>query len=316
MNKIVVLAGEDDSLRIDRFLADKTDFSREYIKKLIAGSGVTVNGKSVKRSYLVKNGDSITILVPEMVDLALKPLNMKLKVLFEDSDLLVIDKSAGMVVHPGTGESHREDSLVNAILHHCGGRLSGIGGVKRPGIVHRLDKDTSGLIVVAKNDKAHESLSSQFKDRTVSKVYLALTLGTMEHTRGKIIASIARDRHDRKKMAVTAEGHGKEAISKYEVVKQYEYFALLKIKILSGRTHQIRVHLAAIGHPIAGDNVYGNLKTNKKLEKACGLNRQFLHASEIEFQHPSGKGKVKLKSELPEDLEKVLACLDNEGFSL
>ncbi len=316
MNKIIVLAGEDDSLRIDKFLADKTEFSREYIKKIIEGSGISVNGKSVKRSYVVKGGDRISIIVPEIVDMTLKPLEMDLKVLFEDSDLLVIDKNAGMVVHPGTGDSHRDDSLVNAILHHCGSELSGIGGVKRPGIVHRLDKDTSGLIVVAKNDKAHESLSSQFKDRTVSKIYLALVLGKLEHGNGKIIAPIARDRHDRKKMAVTAEGHGKEAVSKYEVVKQYDDFALLKIKILSGRTHQIRVHLSAIGHPVAGDNVYGNVKTNKKLEKACGLNRQFLHASEIEFQHPNGKRKIKLKSDLPEDLEKVLACLDSEGFSL
>lgn len=316
MNKIVVLAGEDDSLRIDKFLSDKTEFSREYIKKLIVGFGVTVNGKAVKSSYVVKGGDRITLVVPEMEDMTLKPLEVVLNVLYEDDDLLVIVKDAGMVVHPGIGDSHRDDSLVNAILHHCGSGLSGIGGVKRPGIVHRLDKDTSGLIVVAKNDNAHVSLAAQFKDRTVSKIYLALVLGKVEHAKGKIIAPIARDRHDRKKMAVTAENHGKEAVSKYEVIKQYEDFALLKIRILSGRTHQIRVHLSAIGHSVAGDKVYGNVKTNKKLEKVCGLNRQFLHASEIEFQHPVNKKTIKLKSNLPQDLEKVLSCLDSKGFSL
>ncbi len=313
MEKIIVTAGNEDLCRIDKYLAGNTPLSREYIKKLIGDERIKVNNMLVKSSYAVKEGDKIVINVPSPRDLKLEPMETRLDIVYEDKDLLVINKRAGMVVHAGVGGVHEKDSLVNAVLYHCKGELSGIGGVKRPGIVHRLDKDTSGLIIVAKNDKAHESLSGQFKERTVGKTYIALVAGIVKHARGKIIAPIGRDLSDRKKMALTREDSGKEAISRYEVVRQYDDLALVKVRIHSGRTHQIRVHMSSIGHPVAGDGVYGNLKVNSALERQCGLKRQFLHAAELEFTHPVSGKRINLTSNLPEDLAAVLECIDKNG---
>ena len=287
--------------RLDVFLTDKLqDFSRSYIKKLIDGSLVTVNGACAKTNYKLKLGDSVEVEVPAPIPLEVQAEPIPIQAVFEDESILVIDKPAGMVVHPAPG--NYTGTLVNAILNHCSD-LSGIGGVERPGIVHRLDKDTSGLIVVAKNDKALQSLSKQFKDRVVRKQYLALARGVLKKSSGTINAPISRHKINRKKMAVNIES-GREAITNYEIVEQFKLFAFLRLFPKTGRTHQIRVHLSHIGNPILCDKLYNGTSSNPLLKV---LTRQALHAYKLEFQHPCSGRTVEFESPLPHDIATLMS---------
>ncbi len=286
--------------RLDVFLTDELpDFSRSYLKKLIDGSLVTVNGVSAKPNYKLKLGDSVEVAVPDPIPLEVQPEPIPLKAVFEDESILVVDKPAGMVVHPAPG--NYTGTLVNAILNHCSD-LSGIGGVERPGIVHRLDKDTSGLIVVAKNDNALQSLTKQFKDRVVKKQYLALVRGALKKNSGIINAPIGRHKINRKKMAVDIES-GREAITHYEMVKQFKLFAFLRLFPKTGRTHQIRVHLSHLGNPILCDKLYNKNSSNPSPKV---LTRQALHAHKLEFQHPCSKRIVEFESPLPNDIASLM----------
>lgn len=282
--------------RLDRFLTEvQSDISRSYIQKLIEGGQVMVNQASARPSYKVKNGDHIEFTVPDPTPLEVMGENIPLDIVYEDKALLVINKPAGMVVHPGPG--HYSGTLVNALLHHCSD-LAGIGGVERPGIVHRLDKDTSGLIVVAKTDVALQSLSQQFKDREIEKVYLALAVGTLKMRRGIISSSIGRHRANRKKMAPVAEG--RSAQTRYELIEQFDGFCYLRLFPKTGRTHQIRVHLASIGHPILGDTLYGGKG------KGIQIVRQALHAHSLQFEHPLTLETMSFQSPLPPDMAAYL----------
>lgn len=298
---------EEEGQRLDKVLQTHfPDRSRSFLQVLIKDGLVMVSGKPAKSSQQLGPRQKVTVTFPEPKSLNLKPRDMNLDVIYEDKDLLVINKPAGLVVHPGVGDTHSEDSLVNAILHHCGKDLSGIGGVKRPGIVHRLDKDTSGLIVVAKNDNAHRSLTDQFKNREVSKAYIALLVGHLEPVKGTIEAPIGRDPANRKKMAVVRESEGKTAVTKYRVMEYLKDFTLVDISILTGRTHQIRVHFTSIGFPLVGDPMYGREKMNKYFDKEYGLTRVFLHAAKLSFIHPRTQKKEEFECPLPLDLESVI----------
>lgn len=286
--------------RLDVFLTDEIpDFSRSYLKKLIDGSLVTVNGACTKPNYKLKLGDSIEVAVPAPIPLEVQPESIPIQAIFEDESILVVDKPAGMVVHPAPGNF--TGTLVNAVLSHCSD-LSGIGGVERPGIVHRLDKDTSGLIVIAKNDKALQSLTKQFKDRVVKKQYLALARGILKKHSGIINAPIGRHKINRKKMAVNVES-GREAITHYEIVEQFKLFAFIKLFPKTGRTHQIRVHLSHIGNPILCDKLYNGASSHPVIKT---LTRQALHAYKLEFQHPCSGRTVEFESPLPKDIASLI----------
>lgn len=308
--KLISASVSDKGIRLDKFLIQHfPEYSRQYFQLVIQDGLVSVNNRIAKAGYKIKENDRVYIAFPPVKDLEVKPVNIPLKTVYEDDDLMVIDKQAGIVVHAGTGGKHIEDSLVNALLFHAGGKLSQINGVIRPGIVHRLDKDTSGLLIVAKNNKAHLNLSEQFSGRTVQKYYMALLVGHLEPLKGVIEAPIGRSSSDRKKMAVTSLQAGRNAISAYEVQEYVGDFTLVKVRILTGRTHQIRVHFASIKYPVVGDPLYGNDKINKLFKEEFGLERQFLHAAEVEFRQPSSGEDIHLKSNLPEDLELVIKKL-------
>lgn len=302
MNKYIVKK-EDENKRIDKLIAEVyKDISRMTIQRLINDGKLKINNKNVKVSYKVSEGDSIEFDLQEPEKIDIKAQDIPLNVIYEDEDIIVINKEKGMVVHPGNGRT--EDTLVNALMQKCKNSLSGIGGKIRPGIVHRLDKDTSGIIIVAKNDKAHINLSEQIKNRKVNKYYIALVRGNVIENNATINMPIARSTKDRKKMAVSEKG--KEAITHFKVLKRYNGYTLLKLKIDTGRTHQIRVHLAEIGHPVVGDEVYSNGK-NK-----FGVKGQCLHAKRIEFVHPTSNKKMVLEAELPKYFKDILEKLDKE----
>ncbi|MCF8721318.1 RluA family pseudouridine synthase [Nitrospina gracilis] len=284
--------------RLDVFLTEvQSDISRSYIQKLIDSGRVVVNGSVSKSNYKVKTGDRVELTVPDPEPLDVRPEAIPLDIVYEDASLIVVNKPPGMVVHPAPG--HSTGTLVNALLHHCRD-LTGIGGVARPGIVHRLDKDTSGLVLVAKTAAALENLSAQFKERQVKKVYLALVKGRVEPASGWIDAPIGRHRVHRKKMALN-EG-GREAQTYYAVEKQFREYALVRVEPKTGRTHQIRVHLASIGCPILGDRLYGHLRG----ASVPRLERQALHAYRLEVTHPESGERVQWEAPLPEDLTRVL----------
>jgi len=285
--------------RLDQYLSNiQKEISRSRLKRLIEQEKVSVNGAPVRAKYKVKPGDIITIHVPDPTPLDLLAERIPLHIVYEDESLVVVDKSAGMVVHPAPG--HGAGTLVNALLHHCPD-LTGIGGVERPGIVHRLDKDTSGLVLVAKTDRAHRSLAKQFKQRTIKKVYLALVRGIVPAQTGVIDLPIGRHKIHRKKMAPQREG-GREAATAYEVISRHPHFTYLRLFPKTGRTHQIRVHVASLGHPVLGDKTYGG----KLDEKHMKMPRQALHAHRLEIIHPvSGKPQVFISS-LPSDMENYL----------
>ena len=297
--------------RLDRAIADAVpDLSRERIKALLAEGAITrADGQPLRSGSSKVDGPlAIRIALPAPAASHALPQDMPLVIVYEDEHLIVVDKPAGMVVHPASGNP--DGTLVNALLHHCAGRLSGIGGVARPGIVHRIDKDTSGLLVVAKTDKAHEGLSKQFADHSIDRVYLSIVNGRPLPPSGTIDASLARSSHDRKKMAVVAEGRGKRAVTHYRTLQLLENAAFIECRLETGRTHQVRVHLTHIGHPLLGDPVYGRTRsTHASTLKSIGFARQALHATRLGFIHPVEGKSVTFDSPLPNDMQELFTRL-------
>ena len=290
--------------RIDKFLcANITTLTRSAVQKVIDSGTVTVGGIAVTKNYKVRVGDKIAVQMPQNRELDVEPQNIPLDIRYEDDDLLVVNKPKGMVVHPAPGNP--DGTLVNALLYHCKGSLSGINGVIRPGIVHRIDKDTSGLLIVAKTDFAHLSLAEQIAAHSFSREYQTVVYGRMNTESGTIDAPIGRHPTDRKKMAVTQK-NSKHAVTHFFVETQYRDFTHLRVQLETGRTHQIRVHMAYIGHPVAGDPVYGPKKVITSLGGQC------LHAGHIGFKHPRTRQKIEIDSELPEYFEAFLRGLRYE----
>lgn len=294
--------------RLDVFLRGCfPGLSRGTIQRLIEEGEIRVNGQIIKATHHPRAGEQIQIHWPEAKPSVSQPEDIPLKILFEDEDLLVLNKPPGLVVHPAAG--HEEHTLVNALLYHCHGHLSGIGGVARPGIVHRLDKDTSGCLVVAKNDRTHLALSAQFAQRGVRKIYHALVCGAMTTSSGEIRAGIARHPNHRKRMAVT-EGAGRDAWTSYRVLCRLVASTFIETELHTGRTHQIRVHLQYIGFPLVGDETYGK-RQNARLTELTGYSaeRQMLHASKLAFTHPRTSEEMRFEAELPEDFRNAIAAL-------
>jgi len=296
------------SARLDKALAEATALSRARIQALINEGQVEIDGQTITSAKAkVDEGAAFRISVPPAIEAEAAPQDIPLNVVFEDEHLIVVDKPAGMVVHPAAG--NRDGTLVNALLHHCKGQLSGIGGVARPGIVHRIDKDTSGLLVVAKSDRAHEGLARQFKDHSIHRRYLAVCAGHPNPPDGKIEGRIGRSDANRKKMAVLDKksSRGKHAVTHYRVLRRLESASLIECRLETGRTHQVRVHCASIGHALLGDPLYG--RTPSKLRpvlRDLGFERQALHAAEIGFEHPVNGQWVEFASELPEDMRELI----------
>lgn len=294
--------------RLDKALAEASGLSRERVKALIVEGAVSIGGETVTQAAgKAIEGAEFAIAVPPAAEAAARPQDIPLKVVFEDQHLIVIDKPAGLVVHPAAGNP--DGTLVNALLHHCAGQLSGIGGVARPGIVHRIDKDTSGLLVVAKSDAAHEGLAKQFADHSIERVYLAVVNGQPNPREGTISAKVGRSDANRKKMAVLPKdsSRGKHAVTHYKVVQMMDGCALVECRLETGRTHQVRVHLASIGHALVGDPVYG--RANPRLRtvlKTLDFHRQALHAAVLGFVHPVTGDKLRFESDLPQDMKELI----------
>lgn len=296
---------ELDKTRLDKALCTLDDtLTRAAAVRLTESGDVTLNGKTASKSDKVKIGDIVEITYPEPVSSEAVPQDIPLDIFYEDDDLLVVNKPKGMVVHPAAGNP--DGTLVNALLYHCGDSLSGIGGVVRPGIVHRIDKDTSGLLMVAKNDAAHLKLSEQIKEHSFTREYEAVIIGHLKEQKGSIDAPIGRSKNDRKKMAVT-ELNSKNAVTRYEVLEEYPGFSYVRLRLETGRTHQIRVHMAYLGHPLAGDGVYGGRNAERIMEGG-----QCLHARKIGFIHPTTGKYMEFTSPLPEYFTKFLEKLRNE----
>lgn len=291
---------EEEGQRIDKYLSNKIeDKSRSFIQGLIDEEKVKANGKIIKSNYKIKRNDFIEVEMPEPVELNVCPEKMNLYILYEDEDVLVVNKDKGVVVHPAPG--NYTGTLVNGILYHCTD-LSGINGVIRPGIVHRIDKDTSGVLVIAKNDEAHNGLAEQFKEHSIKREYYALVEGKFSNPKGTIDKPISRDKKERIKMAINSDG--KRAVTHYEVLEQYDKgVSLVKCTLETGRTHQIRVHMASIGHPLVGDLVYGYKRQKFNIEG------QALHAKVLGFIHPRTKKYIEFTSELPEYFKDLLEKL-------
>lgn len=284
--------GENADLRLDKYLVSQLeDFTRSAVSKLIEGGQVKVNEKAASKNYKCKANDIVSVEIPDPVELDVTAENIPLDIVYEDSDLLVVNKPKGMVVHPAAGNYN--GTLVNALLYHCKDSLSGINGVIRPGIVHRIDKDTSGLLIVAKNDTAHLDLAQQIKEHSFHRAYQAVAYGNFKEDNGTVNQPIGRHPKDRKKMAVTLK-NSKNAVTHYEVIKRLEKFTHIRCVLETGRTHQIRVHMAYIGHPLAGDEVYGPKKVITQLNGQC------LHAGELGFVHPRTKEYMEFNAPLPE----------------
>lgn len=299
--KEFIIEQEYANLRLDKAIATRyLDLSRTNIQRLIDEGKVLVKGKKAKASYKVEIGDNIQIDEEEPKEISLKPQDIPLDIIYEDNDIIVVNKQKGLVVHPANGNP--DGTLVNGIMAICKDSLSGIGGEIRPGIVHRLDKDTSGLIIIAKNDKAHINLSEQIKNREVKKTYIALVRGIIKENEATINMPIARSTKDRKKMAVSKQG--KSAITHFKVLKRYDKYTLLEVKIETGRTHQIRVHMSEIGYPIIGDMVYSNGKN------PFGVTGQMLHAEKLSFKHPITGKELNLEAPLPKYFNEVLDRLE------
>jgi 23S rRNA pseudouridine1911/1915/1917 synthase len=295
--------------RLDVFLRQRYPaMSRGAIQRLLEQGFIRVNGQPVKPTHAPRAGELVDVTWPEARPAEAQPEQIPLDILFEDDDLLVLNKPAGLVVHPSAG--HEEHTLVNALLHHCAGQLSGIGGVARPGIVHRLDKDTSGCLVVAKNDKAHLALAKQFAGREVEKVYHALVCGEIPREQGEIHAAIARHPSHRKRMAAAEEEEGREAWTSYRVADRLLYSTLVEAHLHTGRTHQIRVHFQHLGFPVVGDETYG-ARQNRRLQELTGycVERQMLHASKLAFRQPATGRMRSFEAPLPEDFTKALNAL-------
>lgn len=294
------ISSENQGERIDKFLSSKlSNISRSYIHKLIEDGKITVNQNSVNKKYKLSKNDMINVKIPEPQELEVIAEKIPLDIVYEDNDLLIVNKPKNMVVHPAPG--NYSGTLVNALLYHCKNSLSGINGIIRPGIVHRIDKDTSGLLIVAKNDTSHKELAEQIKNHSFTREYEAIVYGNLKEYTGTINANIARHKTDRKKMAVVPL-LGRNAVTHYTVLKRYGNFTHIKLKLETGRTHQIRVHMSYIGHPVVGDEVYANPKNNpfKFLKGQC------LHAKTIGFIHPTTKEYMEFTSSLPEYFQKIL----------
>ena len=303
MTRELTAATEHAGVRLDAFLSADGALTRSQAARLIAEGRVRVNGKPAAKSARLSGGETVTVDVPQLRETALPPQDIPLDVVYEDADVIVVNKPTGLVVHPAPG--HPDGTLVNALLHHCGDSLSGIGGEKRPGIVHRIDRDTSGLIIAAKNDAAHLALSAQLKDHSLSRTYECLVTGNMKQDSGTVDAPIGRSSADRKKMAVVPTG--RRAVTHWEVVARYPGVTHLRCRLETGRTHQIRVHMAHIGHPILGDTVYGAKKP------VPGLTGQCLHATGLRFVHPRTGEPVELHCPLPPEFTAMLQKLQNKS---
>lgn len=300
-SKKFLICDEDKNIRLDVFLSKCfRDKSRSYIQNIIGDKLVEVNGKVKKSNYKIKVGDNIGITIPDPVGLNIQSENIPLDILYEDKDVIVVNKPQGMIVHPAPGVY--KGTLVNALLNHCHD-LSGINGVTRPGIVHRIDKDTSGILVVAKNDNSHNKLARQLKDHSMTREYIALVEGVIKQEEGTVDEPIGRHPKDKIKMAVCE--NGKKAVTHYKVIKRFKNNTLIKCILETGRTHQIRVHMAYIGHPLVGDPVYGYKKQKFK------LNGQLLHAKKLGFVHPTTEKYIEFETEIPDYFKKVLTVLDN-----
>ncbi|HJQ23924.1 MAG TPA: RluA family pseudouridine synthase [Blastocatellia bacterium] len=310
--QLLTVGAEAAGARLDAFVArELRDISRTRIQRAIEDGDVLVNERAAKSSYRVRAGDQIEIDLPEPPPVELRPEAIPLNIVYEDDDLIVVDKPAGLVVHPGAGQE--AGTLANALVYHFN-ELSGAAGRIRPGIVHRIDKETSGLLAVAKNDVAHEKLSEQFRNREVFKLYVALVYGRVSDVRGEIEARLGRSPHNRTRMAVLRGGAGRAAHTIFEVAERYTEFTLLKVQIKTGRTHQIRVHLAHIGHPVVGDSTYGGGRDNtvrdaaikREIRAQC---RHFLHSAQLAFTHPRTGERLEFSSPLPAELRHFLALL-------
>ena len=287
--------------RIDRFLADSQDLTRSFLQKILKEGEVIVNGKSVKANYKLRKGDRIEFEIPEAVEPDIVAEDIPLSILYEDADVLVVDKPKGMVVHPAAG--HYGRTLVNAVMYHCKGELSGINGVLRPGIVHRIDRDTTGSIIICKNDMAHNEIARQLKEHSINRRYRAIVTGVLKDEEGTIEGAIGRDKKDRKKMAITADG--KPAVTHYRVLQRFKHYTYVECVLETGRTHQIRVHMASIGHPLLGDEVYGRRSDKYKCEGQC------LHAMTLGFHHPRTGEYIEVNAPLPPYFEHLLAVLES-----
>ena len=298
MEPILLRASEESkNQRLDAFLASSLDgLTRSQATRLIESGEVAVNGRAVSKSYKLAGGEDVAVTLPEPEPVEAVPQDIPLDVVYEDADVIVVNKPSGMVVHPAPG--HPDGTLVNALLYHCAGTLSGVGGALRPGIVHRIDRDTSGLIIAAKNDAAHQYLSAQLADHTLARTYECIVVGKLREDRGTVDAPIARHPTDRKRMAVVA--GGREAVTHWEVIARYPGYTHVRCRLETGRTHQIRVHMAYIGHPILGDTVYGAKK------EVPGLTGQCLHAVGLRFLHPRTHEVMELSCPLPEEFTRML----------
>jgi len=305
-NKTIVAGKDEAGKRVDVFLSEKENITRSFAQKLIENEDILVNGKGVAKNYKIRNSDEIEIKYPAPVSLEAVPQNIPLEIIYEDEHLAVVNKPKGMVVHPAAG--NYEGTLVNALLYHMGGSLSGINGVLRPGIVHRIDKDTSGALVVAKNDIAHNGLAAQIKEHSFDRIYHAVLLGNLRDEEGTIDAPIGRNPKDRKKMAVVF--GGRRAVTHYRVLERFNGACYVELKLETGRTHQIRVHMASIGHPVLGDEVYGGTKTKavpqSVIKEAQG---QCLFAKTIGFTHPISGKRLYFELPLPEYFTNILTKL-------
>ena len=299
--EIINIKSDTENERIDSWIASKVErFSRTYVQKLIDDKKITVNGRPVKSNYRLKPGDEIVINVPEPEKIEIKPEKIDIEILYEDEDILVVNKPKGMVVHPAFG--NYSGTLVNAIMEYCGDRLSDINGVIRPGIVHRIDKDTSGVLVIAKNNAAHEFLSAKLKKHDINRVYVAVVEGVIKDECGMIDAPIGRHPVERKKMAVNTK-NGRRAITHFRVLERFKENTYVELKLETGRTHQIRVHMSFIGHPVVGDKVYGRKKQKYNIEG------QALHAKLLGFEHPTTGRYVEFEAELPGFFRELLELL-------
>ncbi len=304
MKRELRVSEKEVGLRLDKFLAEiDEDLSRSQAKDLIDEGVVLVDGLAKKPKYILSLGEVIIYTPKEVVEVDILPVEIPINILYEDEDVLVVDKEAGMVVHPAPG--HFDDTLVNAIMYHCGDSLSGINGEIRPGIVHRIDKDTSGILVICKNDMAHRALAAQFKEHSINRVYAGICLNHFKEDSGTVDAPIGRNSNNRLKMAINHK-NGREAITHYELVRNLnDNFSLVDFKLETGRTHQIRVHMQSLNHPLLGDELYGPKKS------PFGIKGQLLHAKRLGFIHPRSGEYVEFNSDLPERFTKVLARIDS-----
>ena len=301
MKQEYIVPEKSSRLRIDKFLTEICpDYTRSFLQKLLKSELVEVNGKPVKSSYKTAAGDTVTFEVPEAVEAEITAQEMPLDILYEDEDVILINKPKGMVVHPAAG--HYEGTLVNGLMHHCREQLSGINGVMRPGIVHRIDMDTTGVLIVCKNDLAHNSIAEQLKVHSITRKYYAVVFGSLKDDEGTIHAPIGRHPNDRKKMSINSK-NGKDAVTHYKVLERFHGYTLVECRLETGRTHQIRVHMASIGHPLLGDQVYGPAKQPFRLQG------QTLHAGVLGFLHPRTGEYMEFSAPLPKYFEELLEKL-------